>query len=75
MILDLQYYATKKTKGATSVDTSTVLNRKIGEVAKKIPSVSDLVKKMDHNAKISSKHFTISGCDKFTSEILETITK
>ena len=40
-----------------------------------IPSVSDLARKTDYNAKISyidTKYLTTSDCNKFTDEILRT---
>ena len=57
--------------------TTTVLNTKISEVENKIPNVSGLVKKSDFHAKISDiegTNFTASDSNKFTSDILDTIT-
>ena len=54
--------------------TTAVLNTKIGEVDKKIPIVSGLVKKTNYGAKIldiEGKYFTTSGYNKFASDILD----
>ena len=54
--------------------TTTFLNAKIREVGNKIPSVSDLAKEADFNAKISdveAKYSTTFDCNKITAEILE----
>ena len=48
--------------------TTSVLNKRIGEVESKIPDISGLVKKTDYNAKISdieTKYFTNSDYNKF----------
>ena len=50
------------------------LLQKIGEGVKKIPTVSDLVKKADSIAKISDiekKYLTTFDYNKFTSEIID----
>ena len=51
---------------------TTVLNTKINEVKNKIPVVSDLGKKTSYSdeiLEIEGKYFTISGYNKFTSDI------
>ena len=53
--------------------TATALNAKIGKVKNKIPTVSDLVKKTDYNARkseIERNYITTSDYNKFTSDIL-----
>ena len=54
--------------------TTTVLNRKINKVENKIPSVGNLVKKTDYDAKIKDieeKYLTAADCNKFTIKLLE----
>ena len=54
--------------------TTPVLNQKIREVEKEIPSVSSLVKKTDYDTKIKDTvgNYSITGdYNKFTSDILD----
>ena len=54
--------------------TTNVPDKKI-RVESKIPVFSDLVKKMNHNTKISNNKRTVitnSDCNKFMSEIIDT---
>ena len=51
------------------------LNTEIGEVGKKLPDISGLLKKTDYNAKISDielKYFTASYYNRFTDKIRDT---
>ena len=64
-----------KMLGVSSLLTTTVLNKKIGEVENKILIVSGLFMKTDYNSKtpnIEKKSFTTFDYSKFTKKILET---